>query len=545
MFSAFFAISIVLGKHIVMTGSSYAGTVAENYIAPYGLMDLVAFVDVAVVCLYLISCLFGVLHGRGGVSGLPSQINLDGSVFGKRMTACALCLLVLWLPWLLAYWPGFIFSDTLSSFAQIQGTAALSNHHPVFFTGLIGLGVAIARVLGLTSTAGVGFYALFQMVFQALCYAYLIVWMQKRLGISRTIEYLLVALFGLSPYFASFSIALWKDPLFSSSVVATSVLIAEIVLRMRHGKRIGVFRYAMMGLLMIVTVLIRNNGPLVVAAIAFCALVYGAFHRGWLSRLLPVYALSACVVVLGFIVTGPVYKALGVVSTEKVESYGIPLNQMARVAALGGEMTESDRQYMDSMLPLDQYASKYRPTCTDLLKWDSEFNAEPLESDFWKHWISMGIRNPRVYFEAWEMQTFGFWAANVPEVNSYDDNIGDGVPRIEGESEELPLDVVPHALFGMSHLRDCLPYRSQFISCGVLFWVYLAAFLLMCWLGWEWAGLSIVPVGAVFVSLLIASPIWYWSRYGIAAQMLLPFVVGLFWLACRQVGSGKLLNRTN
>lgn len=93
MFSAFFAISIVLGKHIVMTGSSYAGTVAENYIAPYGLMDLVAFVDVAVVCLYLISCLFGVLHGRGGVSGLPSQINLDGSVFGKRMTACALCLL--------------------------------------------------------------------------------------------------------------------------------------------------------------------------------------------------------------------------------------------------------------------------------------------------------------------------------------------------------------------------------------------------------------------------------------------------------------------
>lgn len=143
------------------------------------------------------------------------------------------------------------------------------------------------------------------------------------------------------------------------------------------------------------------------------------------------------------------------------------------------------------------------------------------------------------------MQTFGFWAANVPEVNSYDDNIGGGVPRIEGESEELPLDVVPHALFGMSHLRDCLPYRSQFISCGVLFWVYLAAFLLMCWLGWEWAGLSIVPVGAVFVSLLIASPIWYWSRYGIAAQMLLPFVVGLFWLACRQVGSGKLLNRTN
>lgn len=48
-------------------------------------------------------------------------------------------------------------------------------------------------------------------------------------------------------------------------------------------------------------------------------------------------------------ITGPVYKALNVTPSEKAESIGILLNQMARVAALDGDMTESDKEYLNSM----------------------------------------------------------------------------------------------------------------------------------------------------------------------------------------------------
>ena len=50
-----------------------------------------------------------------------------------------------------------------------------------------------------------------------------------------------------------------------------------------------------------------------------------------------------CVIICYMTITGPVYKALNVTPSEKAESIGILLNQMARVAALDGDMTESDR----------------------------------------------------------------------------------------------------------------------------------------------------------------------------------------------------------
>ena len=47
---------------------------------------------------------------------------------------------------------------------------------------------------------------------------------------------------------------------------------------------------------------------------------------------------------------------------------------MARVAAAGGDMTNSERVYFDSILPFGRYPETYRLCCTDLLKWDSRCN---------------------------------------------------------------------------------------------------------------------------------------------------------------------------
>lgn len=50
------------------------------------------------------------------------------------------CLLVLcWLPYLLALYPGVVLPDSLSSVAQSMGDVPISNHHPVLFTLLVKL----------------------------------------------------------------------------------------------------------------------------------------------------------------------------------------------------------------------------------------------------------------------------------------------------------------------------------------------------------------------------------------------------------------------
>ena len=70
---------------------------------------------------------------------------------------------------------------------------------------------------------------------------------------------------------------------------------------------------------------------------------------------------------------GPVYTKLDL-NGEPVESLGIFLNQMASVVAYDGDMTEEDREYMNGLLPLENYKDTYRPCVVDLLKWDQNFS---------------------------------------------------------------------------------------------------------------------------------------------------------------------------
>lgn len=204
---------------------------------------------------------------------------------------------------------------------------------------------------------------------------------------------------------------------------------------------------------------------------------------------------------------------------------------MARVAALNGDMSDSDRTYMDSLLPLEQYKDKYRPTCTDMLKWDPEFNSEPLNNNFWSHWVSMMIRNPKVYFEAWEMQTFGYWTINVPASAQYAANIHGGVPRNVNLEYGIGYDIICENLLSLDSVRNALPLLSYSISGGFVFWILIFACMILIFnRKWQWI-LPILPLLLLYGTLFIASPIWYWPRYILTAQLALPVVIVLLYRA--------------
>lgn len=96
----------------------------------------------------------------------------------------------------------------------------------------------------------------------------------------------------------------------------------------------------------------RNNGIYVVVCTEIILLVYWLTTRKKFkhsfAHIGKLTGAIACTLALCLVVTGPVYRALDVTSSPKVESVGILLNQMARVAALDDDMTESDREYLSS-----------------------------------------------------------------------------------------------------------------------------------------------------------------------------------------------------
>ena len=533
-FSLVFSFVLVLGAHICVAEPVIAGGIYENYIEPYSALDVVAFCMMTALVFWILSALVQ-LSGCGRLCAFVKKFQrANGSdtfvpVSVSSVAIRALVIFLLYLPFFMRYWPGLFFGDTFSSLAQIMGWNPLSNHHPVAFTLMMGACIKIVGLFGLGPSAGVALLTVFQMACVACTFGYLALWVTSRLGVSARWSWLFVAIFGLSRYCALYSVALWKDPLFSCCLVLMVTMLTDAVLE--HGPRLGTPRLLVFGLLSLGVMLLRNNGLYICAALCIVLAIIAVLGR--LGCTVPMESAFRMAVPLGLAIvaclaiTGPVYSAMGVVPSEDVESVGIPLAQMARVVALDGDMSESDRSYMNELLPIDRYKDVYRPSFIDPLKWNENFNSEHLKDGFWVHWVSMLLRNPAIYFEAWELQTFGFWAPNVKGADGLPENFLMGAPYNLMADDEASAGVAFRNLlapFG-DGVDKVFGLSAWSISGAVVFWLLVFSAVLFVSRGRPRFALPLLPFLLLYGTLFIASPIWYWPRYIVAAQFGLPVVL--------------------
>lgn len=530
--SLVFSLVLVLGAHIVVAEPVIAGGIYENYIESYSALDVVAFCVMSALVFWVLSALVQLSSCFCCCGYGEDTLRADGGCSSIRVPSVAvraLVIFLLYLPFFLRYCPGLFFGDTFSSFAQIMGWNPLSNHHPVAFTMMMAVCIKIVGLMGMGPSAGVALLTVLQMACVASTFGYLSIWVSSRLGVSSRWPWLLVAFFGLSRYCALYSVALWKDPLFSCCLILVVTMLADAV--MGKGSWSSALRLLVFGALALGVMLLRNNGLYICAALFVVLAIVATLSRlGRIAPLEPAPRLAASfglALVICLVITGPVYSAIGVVPSEAVESVGIPLAQMARVAALDGDMTESDRSYMNELLPLDRYKEVYRPSFIDPLKWNEDFNAEHLEDGFWTHWASMLSRNPSIYFEAWELQTFGFWAPNVIGADNLPENFLMGAPYNLMADTGASAGVAFRNLlasFG-DGVDAAIGLNAWSISGAVVFWLLVFSAVLLVSRGRPRFALPLLPFLLLYGTLFIASPIWYWPRYIVAAQFGLPVVL--------------------
>lgn len=538
VFSFLLSLSLVVGFHIEIGDSPYAGLLTENYITPYSKIDLVGFFFIAAE-VFILSLSMFLLSERT----LPKSIQMSSSQTGKQPVSCVakknvvtidkkiliLCVILLelmWLPYLFAYWPGFIFGDSVSSISQALGFEQWTNHHPALYTAFISCCLHLGELLGVGNTGGCAIYSITQMTFMAFTFSYMANWITSRGHLSSFWSIAIAIASGMTPYIATYSIAMWKDPFFSCGIVLLTLFLADRFIFKEEIKASKVRLFSLAAILALIC-FSRNNGVYIVLA-TWAALGITLLARGRKRKIClfdkSIMLIGAAVVVVYYIITGPVYAAVGVNQASKAEGLGVPLNQMARVVAYQGDMSESDRAYMNKLLPIDLYETTYRPCCTDLLKWDRAFNASALDDSFMKHWLSMGVKNPRAYFDAWSLQTCGFWAINTPEVNEFD-NIAGGSPRDNAALSSLGIQVNQNSQDDF--LQRVFPQDStQTVPLAVVVWAIF--FLFLCCLSSRnritWT-IPIIPSLSLAATLTMASPICYWPRYGAALHFLLPFFI--------------------
>ena len=434
-----FAALLVLGYHIHIE-DRYMGLVDKNYITPYGGYDLAAFFILLYGIYYFMSLMYLIMKKILKKIQVVMSDDSSSSLDIKKLIIYTGILVVLWLPYLIIYFPGFVFSDTLSSIYQAMDLAPLNNHHPVLYTMFIRLCFKLGNIIG-DNTTGCAIYCVLQMFYMAYGISYMACWIETKFKVNQAIGIIIVIVYGFSSYIGQLSIAMWKDPIFSVTVMLLSIVIYDILMQ---GKPLKYF--AAFGLILLME-FSRNNGVYIAISLLMADFVIILIVKNRKKAMVNIFIICFIAILIELLVTGVIYEKMDI-GQEKVEAYGVFLNQMARVVVYNGDLSEDNLLYMNELMPLELYESVYTPCCVDNLKWSPDFNADALDNEFWRQYFSVLAKNPKLCFEAWVMQTHGFWLVNSKWVNDYNGNILSGVPRNyytdTGDAKSLGIDIVEY-----------------------------------------------------------------------------------------------------
>ena len=530
LFSVLFSTALILGYHIHVE-SGYGGLKDVNYIIAYSLWDLISFPFLFWGIYNIVKALYLLLQSKKNLMGI--QFSLEKKISWKQMLIVCSVLFVAWLPYFLTYYPGFIYGDTIDSIKQIVRETWWSNHHPFLYTLFIKACLEVGRWFG-GNTAGCAIYTIIQMLYMSICFGYMICWICNRFNRNYVWKVILIIVYGCTPYIALLSIAMWKDPVFSASIVVYTLLLMDFVFTKGEIVEKNKFYMPIYAFLVLMIIFTRNNGIYLIAFTVAGSFVFYLFSKKYkIKKLGMVLLVSLGIMFVSKIVTGPGYDYLGVIK-PKAESYGLFLNQMARVAAYDGNMSEADIEYMDKLLPLELYGITYRPCCVDLLKFNENFKGDYLNEGFFRTYFSMLLKNPKLYFEAWQLQTYGFWTVNQEEINYYSRNITGAYPKNLNEEtyadELMQYDLRVDNLLGNDMFREVFPSVDIYVPIGMIVWMIILAAIFIFVDGKEILWITLLPSIGLFLTLVIASPIFYWPRYAIALQYLLPVYLLLFLL---------------
>lgn len=441
-------------------------------------------------------------------------------------------IIALWLPYILTYFPGGIYSDTTVSISQARGESELTNHHPVLYTLLIRFFIMISNN---NLQIAMNILTIVQIVTTAMVLAYCVYFLYK-INVSSLFYIPVLLFFGVYRLIPLFTISLWKDVWFCNALMLYSIFILEIVYTdARNMKELkNILKYI---ILMVLVSFLRNNGIYVVILTTMILLfVYRKNIKIYLKNFT---ILTTICVILMMVIRGPVYKAIGISKDETVESVGVLLQQMAYVAVTDGNLNEEQRNFIEQICPIDTLKIIYAPCTVDKIKGHVSFNSEIVNQNkktFLIIWLKIGIKNPIKYTKAFLMETLGFWNVNKASFVAYiqPSNFSSG-----GVYDEVIQTNYLKKFFGLEIYNKLYP--KQPVSHAIFFWVMMLGILNIVRLKKYKYILVYIPSIVLYITLLMATPIAFSLRYIYILVMMLPFAIILPMVN----KPNKLLNEKN
>ena len=331
-----------------------------------------------------------------GTAGTATASKEDASTPGRTFWMTFAALLLCWLPYYLAYFPGMFNYDSAGEAAQFT-TGQYNGAFPPLHTLLLAAFYRLGGAMG-SYNAGIALYTAVQACTVAAALAYANA-MLCRLGVKRGFRIGLAAAYGLLPGFPLLVMSTTKDLFFCAALLPLLCLLAE---GQREPKRLKKRGYAVAVVaLTALSCLLRPNG---VAAMAV-ALVSGWFLLPKEGRI-RFAALLLCGLI-GFAGAHQGMKAaLQPSKTGLRELLSVPLAQVSRVYVRHQEtLTEPEKEEILSLIP---DAERYQPHLADGIKRHTAVGASTLPQ-FLKLYGRLLRQYPADFADAWAYLTKGYW----------------------------------------------------------------------------------------------------------------------------------------
>nr|MCR5793438.1 DUF6020 family protein [Lachnospiraceae bacterium] len=397
----------------------------------YFVRALIAYAGYWVLFYAVLVALYHVLH-TADLNKISAWLEEKLSFFSPEETTgllkskkniqifCALTgvFVLLWLPYLIIYYPGTTSGDTYDMLFQTYGVETWSatisklidpnvmvnNHHPVLHTWIFRLFIELGQRITGNENNGVFFYAICQMLLQSVVLTTSVYFMLKE-KFPKIIPVVSTFIYAFWPIFALWAICMNKDTSYAFWNLQETVLLTMIVYS--AGKVLKNKWFCIgLGFVNMMMMMTRSNGRYAMVFITVALLL--VYRKEW-KRIIVIYAGTFLLFSIGFIKL--LLPALSISSSDSRAFIYIPAQQTARyIVEHEEEITEEDKEIISKVFDYDKIKANYQPRHTTVVT--QTFYADASKesiSEYMKVWFKYLKKRPGLYVEAAMNLSYGYF----------------------------------------------------------------------------------------------------------------------------------------
>lgn len=444
------------------------------------------------------------------------------SISNKRVFFTSLCVMILcWIPYYLVLYPGVLTPDSVDQFSSVvHGFHIVSDHHPVFHTLFVGIFYHIGNFFFNNPVNATAFVSFSQMFIMASIFSYLIMYLNS-FKISYKILALVLCYFALSPLHAYYSITMWKDVLFGGLLLLFIIYLIKLDCREFNFK--CAVKFIILSLLVM---FFRNNAIYMYLFL----LPFSFFHYSKIRKKIMFCMMFS--IVFFYFVKGPVFKSFNISDTSSSEYIAIPMQQIGRMAYKSVEFNEHEKELINDIIDVSILANVYDPTSCDYIKFSPYYNISAFDQNkftYFKLWSGLVLKHPSIAVEAYLNSTLGYWYTDV-NYWATSNVIMDNDLGIYRSSKINGL--ISDYVYGITS-RD-IPIISMQWSIGLCFILILISSFLI-FIRRQFSKLYyFVPILGIWITMMLASPVFAEFRYVYGAFTCLPLYLVLPFIRLKE-----------